>query len=132
MILGFKQCFVPAVVAGTKPHTIRVGQRWRAGMSIQFYQDARQKTMLKFRPDAVATSVQQVRVDRESATYLNQVRTIVWPGIFIDGRELKPVECMMLAQNDGFDTVQELIQFLDNAHGLPFTGQLIHWTDLRY
>ena len=132
MILSFKETFVPAVVDGTKPHTIRAGQRWRVGMSIQFYRNARQKSMAKIRENGEAKAVQTVRVDRESATYLNESRTIVWPGIFIDGRELKPIECMMLAQNDGFDNVTELVAFLDNAHGLPFEGQLIHWTDLRY
>ena len=132
MILSFKKDFVPAVVDGTKPHSIRAGQRWKVGQSIQFYQDARQKSMAKIRPDGVATSVQVVRVERESQTYRNHSGTIIWPGIFIDGRELKPIECMTLALTDGFDNVAELVAFLDKAHTLPFTGQLIHWTDLRY
>ena len=31
MILGFDEAFAPLIVAGTKIHTIRAGQRWQAG-----------------------------------------------------------------------------------------------------
>jgi hypothetical protein len=129
MILSFRQCFVPAVVAGTKPHTIRAGRRWRKGMSIQFYQDARQKTMLKFRPDAVATAVQEITMKHG---FRVQKDDLQWPIITIDGRALAPHEMQQLAQRDGFPHCEALAKFIDNAHGLPFTGQLIHWTDLRY
>jgi hypothetical protein len=128
MILGFKAEFVPAVVAGTKPHTIRKGKRWRVGQSIQFYQDARQKTMLKIRPDAVATVVQEIIITRPER-YLGPPRE---PVITIDGRQLTPLECQELARRDGFDDLDGLLRFITQAYFLPFTGQLIGWTDLRY
>jgi len=128
MILGFKSAFVPAVVAGTKPHTIRRGTRWRVGMSIQFYQNARQKTMAKIRPNAVATVVQKIEVTRPER-FLGPPRE---PVILIDDRQLTPLECQELARRDGFDDLDELLRFLSNGYGFPFTGQLIGWTDLRY
>ncbi|WP_151087364.1 hypothetical protein [Hymenobacter baengnokdamensis] len=131
MILSFKQVFVPAVVAGTKPHTIRAGRRWRVGMSIQFYQDSRQKTMVKFRPDAVATVVQEVAIQR------TRLANGKWAprdelAVFVDNRQLTPLECQELARRDGFDDFAQLLEFFANSHGFPFTGQLIGWTDLRY
>ena len=128
MILSFKQCFVPAVVAGTKPHTIRRGTRWRVGMSIQFYKDARQKTMEKIRSNAVALVVQEIKVTRPER-YLGPPRE---PVILIDGRQLTPLESQELARRDGFDDLDGLLSFLSNGYGFPFTGQLIGWTDLRY
>jgi hypothetical protein len=129
MILSFKEIFVPAVVDGTKPHTIRAGQRWRVGLGIQFYKNARQKSMAKIRPDAVATVVQEIKVPRPLERYLGPPRP---PVCIVDGHELTPLECEELALRDGFEDFAALRKFIDDAHGLPFVGQLIHWTDLRY
>lgn len=131
MILSFKRDFVPAVVAGTKPHTIRVGQRWKVGQSIQFYQDARQKSMAKFRPDGEALVVQAVKIERKHTNRRVQP-VMVFDQIAIDGRILTALECETLAHSDGFDSADEMIAFFKKTHGLPFQGQLIHWTDLRY
>jgi hypothetical protein len=128
MILGFKETFVPAVADGTKPHTIRRGQNWRAGMSIQFYRNVRQASMAKIRPDAVAVSVQEIKVVRPER-YLGAP---IEPTISVDGRQLTPLECQELARRDGFADLDELLRFICQLHSLPFTGQLIHWTDLRY
>lgn len=128
MILGFQDRFVPAVTDGTKPHTIRAGRKWRVGMGIQFYQHVRQASMTKFRPDAVATVVQAIRVEQRER-YLGPPQQ---PLITIDGRLLTAIECVTLAHSDGFDSVEELVQFLNRLHTLPFDGQLIVWTDLRY
>jgi hypothetical protein len=128
MILGFKNTFVPAIVAGTKLHTIRRGKNWREGMSIQFYQNARQKTMKKFREDGKALVVQVIKVSRPER-YLGPPRE---PVIIVDGRQLTPLECHELAHRDGFADLDELLRFICQLHSLPFEGQLIHWTDLRY
>lgn len=127
MILSFKEIFVPAIVAGTKPHSIRAGFRWRAGMSIQFYQGSYHQKRNKFRPDAVATSVQQVHFKLEI-----RVAPTADPIVLVDDRRLTPEERKGLAMRDGFSSYHELARFIDQLYGLPFTGQLIHWTDLRY
>jgi len=128
MILGFKDRFVAAVTDGTKPHTIRAGSKWRQGMSIQFYENVRQASMRKFRPDAVATVVQAIHVVKPER-YLGPPKP---PIITIDGRQLSAIECTTLAHSDGFDSVEDLVWFLAKLHTLPFTGQLIGWTDLKY
>jgi hypothetical protein len=133
MILGFKTQFAPAVAAGTKPHSIRQGSRWRVGMSIQFYQNVRQKSQVKIRPDAVATVVQTITIAHPGERFLGPARQ---PTITIDGRQLTPLECQELARRDGFDDFALLLRFFKENHGLgfkkPFTGQLVGWTDLRY
>lgn len=130
MILGFKNTFVPAVAAGTKPHTIRRGQRWRVGMSIQFYQNVRQRDMAKIRPDAVVQVVQNIRISPAPVRLMGTGQ----PTIHIVGRELTPLECQELSRRDGFQDFAELLKFFVQTHGLhqPFEGQLVGWTDLRY
>lgn len=138
MTLGFKDTFVPAVVAGTKPHTIRAGERWRVGMSIQFYRRARQRDMAKIRPDAVATVVQQICVTHAGALDplgpmpAYHERYIILIGEGRDRHVLTPLECQELARRDGFDDLDGLLRFIADMHGIPFTGQLVGWTDLKY
>jgi hypothetical protein len=131
MILGFKDTFVQAVVAGTKPHTIRSGQRWKVGTPIQFYQNVRQRNMTKIRPDGVVMVVQQIRIARAPERFLGPAKQ---PTIQVDGRELTPLECQELSRRDGFEDFAELLKFFIQTHGLhkPFEGQLVGWTDLRY
>ncbi|AMJ65024.1 hypothetical protein [Hymenobacter sp. PAMC 26628] len=129
MILGFQSAFVAAVANGTKPHTIRRGTRWRVGLPIQFYRNVRQRDMTKIRPDAVVRVVQVIEVPRPRERYLGPP---VQPIVRVDGRELTPLECQELSRRDGFQDVVELVQFLHRMHSLPFVGQLVGWTDLRY
>ena len=131
MILGFKDTFVPAVVAGTKPHTIRSGNRWRVGMPIQFYRNVRQRDMTKIRPDEVVRVVQEIKVGRAFVLGYKKPSKYIYT-IWVDGRGLTPLECQELSRKDGFEDFAELLRFLDQTHGLPFTGQLVGWTDLRY
>lgn len=35
------------------------------------------------------------------------------------------------AQADGFDNWQQMIEFFDKTHGLPFTGVLIEWDSIK-
>ena len=123
MILGFKDIFVPAVVAGTKPHTIRSGNRWKVGTPIQFYHSVRQRDMAKIRPDGMARVVQKIEIKWGGGQQ---------PCLLINGRCLTPLECQELSRRDGFGDFAELLRFIDQVHGLPFKGQLVGWTNLRY
>lgn len=122
MTLGFKDIFVPFVMDGTKPHTLRTGENWRMGMTIQFYRNVRTRNQAKIRPDGMARVVQKAEIKRHEEQ----------PCIFIDGRCLTPLEAQELARKDGFQDFVELLEFIDQIHGLPWKGQLIGWTNLRY
>lgn len=45
--------------------------------------------------------------------------------VFIDGKSISPVSIYLLAKNDGFDHIQDFIDFFDQ--GAPFSGQIIGW-----
>lgn len=49
MILGFKNQFVPYVLDGTKTHTIRAGERWKAGMRADLFAGTRQRKVFQLR-----------------------------------------------------------------------------------
>jgi hypothetical protein len=117
MILGFNEAFVRAIVAGTKTHTIREGQRWRAGEVAHFCVRAHQPDQYEFWAPHPILSVQDIEL---TATNL-----------YVDGRLLPPAELLALAQADGFATADELFAFFADKQ-LPFRGQLVHWTTRRY
>jgi len=122
MILGFKPDFVPLIISGTKVHTIRAGRRWVAGQPISFCTNLSPDNEPQFQPDGVAQTVQAIRAEKIHATYL----------VEIDGRQLPASELAEFVHRDGFESADQLFDFLAGYHGLPFVGQLIHWTDLVY
>jgi len=117
MILGFNEDFIPAIKAGTKVHTIREGQRWRAGDIAEFYARAQAPDRYEFWEPRPVLAVQDVE--------------LTTAGLRLDGRLLAPAELLALAQADGFATAEELLAFFADKP-LPLRGQLVHWTDLRY
>lgn len=122
MTLGFKPEFVPLIMSGMKIHTIRSGQRWRVGQRIQFCTNTSQDELHSFRPDGIVTAVQAIRITEGPG-----------PGTFeVDGRPLPGPELAELARRDGFASPALLLRFFTDHYELPFVGQLVHWTDVRY
>ncbi|TPG65382.1 hypothetical protein [Hymenobacter nivis] len=117
MVLGFDEAFIPAIVAGTKIHTIRAGQRWQAGAVAEFCARAQQPDCYAFWGPRPIVAVQAVVL---TATELR-----------IDGRPLGPAEQLALARADGFATAAALRAYFA-GQPLPFHGQLLHWTACRY
>jgi hypothetical protein len=117
MILGFNEDFVAAIVAGTKIHTIRAGQRWRAGEVAHFCVRAGQPDQHEFWEPQLITAVQDIELTSNT--------------LLVDGRSLPPTELLALAQADGFPTLEALFAFFTDKP-LPFRGQLVHWTARRY
>lgn len=122
MTLGFKPEFVSLIIDGTKIHTIRSGQRWNVGQPIQFCAIGPQGEQQQFRPAGHVTAVQAVRIRENSGAVHFEV----------DGRPLLRTELCEFARRDGFESPASLLQFLTNHYKLPFEGQLVHWTDMRY
>ncbi|GAB3638372.1 hypothetical protein GCM10027422_39620 [Hymenobacter arcticus] len=117
MILGFHEAFVAAIVAGTKIHTIRAGQRWRVGEVAQFCVRAHQPDQREFWEPRPIIAIQVIELTSNT--------------LQVDGRLLPPAELLALAQADGFPTIEELFAFFADKP-LPFQGQLLHWTNCWY
>jgi len=117
MILGFDEAFVPAIIAGTKIHTIRAGQRWRAGEVAHFCVRAGQPDQAEFWPPQPVRLVQAVELTAN--------------GLRVDGRPLAPAELLALARADGFATAEALLAYFADKP-LPFHGQLVHWAAGQY
>jgi hypothetical protein len=117
MILGFDEAFAAAIVAGTKIHTIRAGQRWRVGEVAHFCVRAGQPGQHEFWEPRPIVAVQAIELT------VTRVQ--------VDGRRLPPAELLALAQADGFPTPAALLAYFADKP-LPFHGQLVHWTARRY
>lgn len=161
MILGFKTeingeptGFVGKILASFIPeaekfftpkrHTIRNGNRWKAGDKIHFAIGVRTKHYLGFH-EGVCKAVQTIEIYDYNEISLDEARadnmvflcekTILGDVYYsamqvkVDGRRLSLVEIKSLAVNDGFACAEQFFGWFGNK---DFTGQLIHWTDLRY
>lgn len=112
--------------AKPKLHTIRAGNRWEAGMDIHFAINSRSKNYFQFAPVIPCVSVQEIEIihtgysPNTPVVYVHNGKSLMNP--------LSYSEIEILAQNDGFDSVEQFFAWFNK----DFTGQLIHWTDLRY
>jgi len=117
MILGFNETFIPAIMAGTKVHTIREGFRWQAGDIAHFYARAQQPDKYAFWEPKPILLIQNIELTTST--------------LRVDNRLLDAAQSLALARADGFATVAELLGFFADKP-MPFVGQLLHWTALRY
>ncbi|MGI4834176.1 MAG: ASCH domain-containing protein [Janthinobacterium lividum] len=117
MVLGFNEAFIPAILAGTKVHTIREGLRWQTGDIAHFCARTQQPDQYEFWKPRPLLAVQIIELTDST--------------LWVDGRQLAPAEALALANADGFATAAELLAFFANRPQ-PVRGQLLHWTALRY
>lgn len=121
-------------IEGIKPkrHTIRKDEknRWKAGMNIHFVINNRSKNEFRFAPVVDCRSVQKIEIE-----YLIDLEIFksspLLPrpiSVEVDERTLDANEIQTLAQNDGFDSVEDFFEWFNT----DFTGKIIHWTDLKY
>ncbi len=108
-----------------KCHTIREDKndRWKAGNKIDFFINCRQPDMFRFAPVLPVVSTQKVEIIYDKIFGKN-----IYPDIRIDNTRLHPEKFETLAQNDGFDTIEDFFAYFNE----DFKGKIIHWTDLRY
>lgn len=166
MILGFKTQwngqpthFVQKILAckideykkdfAPKIHTIRKGNRWKSGNSIQMATGVRTKKYFQFNGGNIGLdvckkvqSIEIFRVDylprnlHDKYVYVEEIHIPSMGETFtatykvqIDGRFLSVDEIKQFAMNDGFLSPEQMFLWFDNN---DFQGQLIHWTDAFY
>ena len=111
-----------------KLHTIRTDEkkRWKKGVLIDFFINARQKNMFRFAPRIPVVSTQRVFM-----TYLPQTGNGFQ--LSINGKQLWNYQIKELALNDGFEKVEDFEDyFIAQMKYDEYSGKIIHWTDLRY
>lgn len=110
-----------------KLHTIREDKnnRWKVGTNIDFFINARQKSMFRFAPVLPVVSIQNIEI----------VYKFDLPVLFIDEIQFYNPHIksdiprmLLLANNDGFDSVDEFFHYFNK----DFKGKIIHWTDIKY
>ena len=108
-----------------KIHTIRKDEknRWKPGLMIDFFINARQKNMFRFAPRIPVVKTQSIVISNSSNGFQ----------VSVEGKNLWNYQIEQLAINDGFENLADFrnyfIQELENGF---FTGKIIHWTDFKY
>jgi hypothetical protein len=110
-----------------KLHSIREGERWRAGMSIQMAFGVRTKNYYQFNKgfeDKLGTCISVQSIEMDFCPDDNSI------GMKIDGRIVSKYVIREVVLNDGL-TRQQFIEWFFSEK-TSFKGQIIHWTPLRY
>ncbi|WP_156039724.1 hypothetical protein [Aureispira sp. CCB-QB1] len=107
-----------------KKHSIREDKadRWKVGMLIHFIINPYNSNRFQFAPTLPVTELQKILI-----------LTVDVPSImvFVDGRKLDRFEVEELAINDGFDNLEDFINYFKGKQ--DFEGKIIHWThDFKY
>ena len=150
MILGFKQRFPDGsptnfkeqILDDTKIHTIRAGNRWRKGLSIQMATGVRTKQYRQFnidRPDLqVCKNVQDIFMTYDCRLRITVAEVDSYMGG--DDFELNGKQLIQLAVNDGFPDYSVFDRFFYNGikknekltGNAWLSGQIVHWTEFKY
>jgi hypothetical protein len=113
-----------------KLHTIREDKnnRWKSGITIDFFINVRTKKMFRFAPKVPVVSTQTIEI--KYIGFSDGFR----PWVKIDGKnvytldQIESEKMLKLANNDGFDTIQAFFDYFNK----DFVGKIIHWTTLKY
>lgn len=142
MILGFKKQFVDPIKNGSKIHSIREDKhdRWKTGNIIHFATGVRTKEYNQFH-EGKCISTQKIEIiynnpfrqNPKSSCFIvvedngDEFKDMVVT-VFVDGLPQARPYVMMLAKNDGFDSLEDFFKWFNK----DFKGKIIHWTDFKY
>ena len=109
--------FEEKIKKGVKLHTIRWDEkgRWKKDNKIHFSTGSRTNNYNCFK-EGICTGIQTIEIENRD----------VW----VDGLKITPDTIEYLSDNDGFDCIEEFWAWFDQYS--PFSGKIIHWTELRY
>lgn len=127
--LNFKPEFADDVEDGRKRRSIRAprkdGRNPKAGDKLQLYTGMRHKDCRKLR-DAQCVSVRPVEIDHMGVTLEGRKLYCGDAPAYAGGVDPEHYDSDF-ARADGFDTFQDMREFFEREHGLPFKGLLIEW-----
>jgi len=118
---NFQKRFAEKVESGEKKQTIRArrkdGRNPRVGQTAYLYFGMRTKSCRKLGEDII-TSVEPITIERNGPAFVNVTTYRGYLGYF---------EKEVLANEDGFSTFTEMLEWFETTHSLPFYGFLIKW-----
>lgn len=123
MILSFsKEQFVDRIIKKTKKTTIREDktQRWKVGMSIQFWKGSPRNTRAKNKPYWFAVG-ECTKIDQIEIRYTSCGKGLQW--VAINDKYISYQEIEQLAIDDGFDSIVDFMKWFSE----DFKGRIIHW-----
>lgn len=114
-VLMVKNRFEPMILSGRKTQTIRKTARCVPGdsLSIRRWAGAPYRTPQLKISDAWCTGLSGIVVDKDQ--------------LMLDLRPLSLPEATAFAWKDGFDSLDEMIDFFNCQHSLPFKGVVIEF-----
>jgi hypothetical protein len=134
--LNFKAQFVPLIENGAKRQTIRENtphwKKLKAGDNLYFFTGLRTKNSKRIVPDFAKTfynfyenrcavtckSVEEIRLSADEH----------WITLFRDNGAVEQIyNPNEIAEQDGFDNLEDFWNFFKSNYGLPFEGVIIKW-----
>lgn len=118
--------FPDKVENGTKPHSIRAGDRFKVGVALSFFTGMRTKKCRRLRPNTVCTAAVPISI------FTNR-RVVAGAGSRFYGEgALTEHEIIGLALRDGFACPDDMFEFFFEQirardKGREFRGQLVEW-----
>lgn len=117
-----------------KLHTIRKDDknRWKPGIMIDFFINARQKNMFRFAPMIPVVSTQKIKI--VWSEFKINGNPAVLPAVWIDDKlhydyaGVMTGNMLKIANNDGFENLTDFFSYFNE----DFEGKIIHWTNLKY
>lgn len=113
-VILFQRRFASAIVSGEKQNTIRLPRKRpiRAGdvVSLRTWTGLPYRSKQRTLGTARVEGVEPIRIDAY--------------GILVAGEK---VNAETLAKGDGFSSFGEMLDWFEETHALPFTGELIVW-----
>ena len=110
--------FKDKILSGAKRHTIRAPRKnpIKVGDKLYMWWKSRSPKEKEKLGESTCINVVPVKIEKKFA---------LCPDLSVRYHSLDE-----FAQADGFNNWQELIDFFERIHGLPFTGVLIEWDDI--
>jgi len=121
-LLNFQKQFAEAVKSGTKRQTIRKERKYpiKKGERLYLYAGLRTKKAKKLK-EAKCRSVKKIKIFQTGPFYNIRIMPEHSPYY------LCTINDDQFAKDDGFENSQEMINWFEKTHGLPFEGILIRW-----
>lgn len=115
-------------MSGAKRHTIRARRKnpIKVGDKLYMWWKSRSPKEKEKLGEAKCINVASITIKKDGYS-INSDNLFLNSGEFSDDLSL-----CLLAISDGFNNWQELIDFFELTHGLPFEGDLIAWDSIKY